>query len=75
MRAGLGDVFDPNAAPPEEIADRALRVLAGLEPRRVAALGVVLRNRFGPQHASRLVERAGVSALRPRVRGSDRLVL
>ena len=57
-RAGLGDVFDPNAAAPEEIADRALRVLAGLEPRRAAALGVALRERFGPQHASRLVERA-----------------
>ena len=39
-RAGLGDVFDPNAAAPEEIADRALGVLAGLEPRRAAALGV-----------------------------------
>jgi MGT family glycosyltransferase len=74
-RAGLGDVFDPNAAAPEEIADRALRVLAGLEPRRAAALGVALRARFGPQHASRLVERAGASALRPRVRGSGRLVL
>ena len=75
-RAGLGDVFDPNAAAPEEIADRALRVLAGLEPRRAAALGTALRERFGPQHASRLVERAAcASALRPRGRGSARLVL
>ena len=74
-RAGLGDVFDPNAAAPEEIADRALRLLAGLEGRRAAALGVALRERFGPQHASRLVERACASALRPRGRGSDRLVL
>jgi UDP:flavonoid glycosyltransferase YjiC (YdhE family) len=32
-RAGLGDVFGPNAAAPEEIADRALRVLTGLELR------------------------------------------
>ena len=75
-RAGLGDVFDPNAAAPEEIAGRALRVLTGLEPRRVAALGVALRARFGPQHASRLVERAAcASALRPRGRGSARMVL
>ena len=74
-RAGLGDVFDPNAAAPEEIADRALGVLAGLEPRRAAALGVVLRERFGPQHASRLVERAGASVFRPRMRGFGRLVL
>ena len=75
-RAGLGDAFDPNAATPEEIADRALRVLAGHEPRRAAALGVALRERFGPRHASRLVERvACASALRPRGRGSDRLAL
>jgi len=74
-RAGLGDVFDPNAAAPEEIADRALGVLAGLEPRRAAALGVVLRERFGPQHASRLVERTGASVFRPRLRGFGRLVL
>jgi MGT family glycosyltransferase len=73
-RAGLGDVFDPNAAAPEEIAGRALRVLAGLEPRRAAALGVTLRQRFGPEYASRLVERASASALRPRVRVLERLV-
>ena len=73
-RAGLGDAFDPNAAAPEEIAGRALRVLAGLEPRRAAALGVMLRQRFGPEYASRLVERVSASALRPRVRLLERVV-
>ena len=58
-RAGVGDVFDPNTTAPEEIASRALRVLAGPAPQRAATLAFTLRERFGPRHASRLVERAG----------------
>ena len=74
-RAGLGDVFDPNAAAPEEIADRALRVLAGLETAggraRRRAEGAV---RAAAREPSR---RAGgcASVLRPRGRSSARLVL
>ena len=67
-RAGLGDVFDPNAAAPEEIADRARGVLAGPAPRRAAALGLTLRERLGPTYASRLVERASAAAHRSRPR-------
>ena len=63
-RAGLGDVFDPNTTAPEEIASRALRVLAGPAPQRAATLAFTLRERFGPRHASRLVERAGAAAHR-----------
>jgi MGT family glycosyltransferase len=72
-RAGLGDVFDPNVAAPREIAARARRVLAGPAPRRAAALGLMLRERLGPTYASRLVERASMSA-RP-LRSRRRLVL
>jgi MGT family glycosyltransferase len=65
-RAGFGDVFDPNTTAPEEIASRALRVLAGPAPQRAATLAFTLRERFGPRHASRLIERAAVVAHRSR---------
>jgi MGT family glycosyltransferase len=65
-RAGVGDVFDPNAAAPAQIAACARRVLASPAPRRAAALGLALRERFGPRYASRLVERASVAALQAR---------
>jgi hypothetical protein len=61
----MGDVFDPNRASTEEIADRADRVLAGDAPRRAAALGAKLRAGAGPPLAARLVERAALTLRSP----------
>ena len=75
-RSGLGDVFDPNAASPEAIADLARGVLAGAAPERAALLSERLRSGAGPAYAvdlivglaarRRSVARAGASrAVRP----------
>ncbi len=60
-RAGLGDVFDPNRAPPPELAARARAILTGEAPRRAAALGARLRAEAGPRVAADLVEQAAPS--------------
>lgn len=55
--AGLGDVFDPNATPPVEIAARAQAILQSSAPRRAAALGATLRQKRGAPFAAALLER------------------
>jgi zeaxanthin glucosyltransferase len=54
-RAGVGDVFDPNRAGPEEIAGRARALLRGSAPIRAASLGRALRARPGPVLAANLL--------------------
>ncbi len=59
VRRGLvGDVFDPNVTPPEEIRARAGRILASRAPARAAMLGERLRATHGAALGARLIEGA-----------------
>jgi zeaxanthin glucosyltransferase len=58
-RAGVGDVFDPNRADPQEIARRAAALLRGPARARAAELGRALRARPGPELAAGLLSAHG----------------